>query len=303
MKVDEIKRILVLGAGTMGHQIGFLCAAHGYEVVIYDLSAKMLEQAQNRIDKLADRFIQKDRLTLDMKKEAINRISFTDQAEEAAKNTDLVTESVPEDPKLKGEIFSKFNKLCPERTIFTTNTSTLLPSMFAEATGRPEKFLAFHFHDVSLSDIVDIMPHPGTSQETVDLVKAFAEKIGQIVIMLGKENFGYVFNAMLSEFLKSALALASEQIATVEDIDRAWMGVTNSPAGPFGMMDSVGLDIVWKIVDHHANTSKQPQLIASAAFLKEYLDDGKLGLKSGQGFYTYPDPLFMQPGFINREEK
>ncbi len=303
MKVDEIKRILVLGAGTMGHQIGFLCAAHGYEVVIYDLSTNMLEQAQNRIDKLADRFIQKDRLTLDMKKEAINRISFTDQAEEAAKNTDLVTESVPEDPKLKGEIFSKFNKLCPERTIFTTNTSTLLPSMFAEATGRPEKFLAFHFHDVSLSDIVDIMPHPGTSQETVDLVKAFAEKIGQIVIMLGKENFGYVFNAMLSEFLKSALALASEQIATVEDIDRAWMGVTNSPAGPFGMMDSVGLDIVWKIIDRYANTSKKPQLIASAAFLKEYLDNGKLGLKSGQGFYTYPDPLFMQPGFINREQK
>ncbi|MCP4110656.1 MAG: 3-hydroxyacyl-CoA dehydrogenase [Desulfobacteraceae bacterium] len=303
MKVDEIKRILVLGAGTMGHQIGFLCAAHGYEVVIYDLSAKMLEQARNRIDKLADRFIQKDRLTSDMKKEAINRISFTDQAEEAAKNTDFVTESVPEDPKLKGEIFSKFNKLCPERTIFTTNTSTLLPSMFAEATGRPEKFLAFHFHDVSLSDIVDIMPHPGTSQETVDLVKAFAEKIGQIVIMLGKENFGYVFNAMLSEFLKSALALASEQIATVEDIDRAWMGVTNSPAGPFGMMDSVGLDIVWKIIDHYANTSKKPQLIASAAFLKEYLDNGKLGLKSGQGFYTYPDPLFKQPGFINREQK
>jgi len=301
MKIDDVKRILSIGAGTMGHQIGFLCAMHGYDVVIYDVKKEMLENAKKRIGILADKLIHKKRLAAEQKDTVIGRIQFTDDKHAAAQDIDLITESVPEDPVMKGKIFEEFHELCPERTIFTTNTSTLIPSMYAEDTGRPEKFLAFHFHDIIKTDVVDIMPHPGTSDETIALVQEFSKKLEQTTILLKKENFGYVFNALLSDLMKSALTLATREVASVEDIDRAWMGVMRTEAGPFGIIDSVGLDTVWKIVDNFAKFSNKKQLIENAEFLKKYVDDGKLGIKSGEGFYSYPKPLFRQPGFIVKD--
>ena len=300
MKIDEVRRILTIGAGTMGHQIGFLCAMNGYDVVVYDVAPDIFEATRKRLAQLADRFVKKGRLPAEEKEAVLSRITFTNDAKSAAADIDIVTESVPEDPKIKARVFAEFNRLCPTRTVFTTNTSTLVPSMFAEATGRPDRFLAFHFHDILLTDVVDVMPHPGTSVESVELVRAFAERLDQTVIVLERENFGYVFNAMLSDLFKSALTLASNGIAAVEDIDRAWMGVLQAPMGPFGMMDSVGLDTVWKINDYWAKITKDPQSKTNAAFLKTLVDDGRLGIKSGGGFYTYPAPLFHQPDFLKQ---
>jgi 3-hydroxybutyryl-CoA dehydrogenase len=298
VNIEDIKRILVLGAGTMGHQIGFLCALNGYDVVIYDADNAVFQKAEKRIDALADRFIKKERLSPEKKAEVIKRIVFKDKPAEAAEKIDFVTESVPEDPALKTRIFKMFHELCPAEAIFTTNTSTLIPSLIADSIGRPEKFLAFHFHDVALSDVVDIMPHPGTSRQTIELVKAFAEKIKQVPIVLKKENFGYVFNAMLSDLFKSALTLAANDVASVEDIDRAWMGVMRTEAGPFGIMDSVGLDTVWKICEYWAQVSKKPQNRANADFLKKYVNQDRLGRKTNQGIYDYPDPLYQAESFI-----
>jgi 3-hydroxybutyryl-CoA dehydrogenase len=301
MKIDDVKRILVIGAGTMGHQIGFLCALHGYDVVVYDVDDDFLAAARQRVDRLADRFIAGKRLADEQKESVLARMAYTSDAGAAADEADIVTESVPEDPALKGKIFGQFNRLCPERTIFTTNTSSLVPSMFADATGRPDRFLAFHFHDILLTDVVDVMPHPGTSSESLELVQAFAKRLNQTVILLERENFGYVFNAMLSDLFKSALTLAANGVAAVEDIDRAWMGVLQAPMGPFGMMDSVGLTTVWKISDYWAKATDDAQLAANAAFLKVLIDDGRLGKKSGAGFYSYPKPLFQQPGFSGQK--
>ena len=298
MKIDEVKRILTIGAGTMGHQIGFLCALHGYDVVVYDVEKESLAVARDRVARLAGRFVKKGRLAAETKAAVLDRITYTDDAPSAAIDIDIVSESVPEDPALKGSIFSTFNRLCPERTVFTTNTSSLVPSMFADATGRPDRFLAFHFHDILLTDVVDVMPHPGTSAESVALIRAFAERLNQTVIVLERENFGYVFNAMLSDLFKSALSLASNGVATVEDIDRAWMGVLQAPMGPFGMMDSVGLDTVWKVTDYWATATHDAQLTANAAFVKKLVDDDRRGVKSGAGFYSYPAPLFQQPDFL-----
>ncbi|MCB2148233.1 MAG: 3-hydroxyacyl-CoA dehydrogenase [Deltaproteobacteria bacterium] len=298
MKIDEVRRILTIGAGTMGHQIGFLCAMNGYDVVVYDVAPDIFETTRKRLAQIADRFVKKGRLPAGEKAAVLSRITFTTDAEAAAADVDIVTESVPEDPQLKGKVFAEFNRLCPSRTVFTTNTSTLVPSMFAEATGRPDRFLAFHFHDILLTDVVDVMPHPGTSVESVALIRAFAERLNQTVIVLERESFGYVFNAMLSDLFKSALTLASNGVAAVEDIDRAWMGVLQAPMGPFGMMDSVGLDTVWKISDYWAKVTNDAQLAANAAFLKTRIDGGRLGIKSGAGFYTYPSPHFHQPDFL-----
>lgn len=298
MKVDDIRKILVIGAGTMGQQIAFQCAIHGYEVSLYDVKPAILESSLKRIDKLAASFRNSGRLTQEAAEAAILRIRCSSHPEDASMDVDFVSESVPEDPALKAGVFSQFNQFCPARAIFTTNTSTLIPSMFAKATGRPDRFAALHFHDIRTTNIVDIMPHSGTSAETVSLIHAFAARIGQVAILLKKENYGYVFNAMLTEVFKAAQTLASRGVAGVEDIDRAWMGIMHTSIGPFGMMDSIGLDTVWKVTDYWANKLEEPQAIANAAFMKDYVDKGRLGRKCGQGFYQYPDPAYADAQFF-----
>ena len=299
MKIDDFRRVLILGAGTMGQQIGFVCALHGYDVMFYDIKQEILDESMGRIKKLAGFFVSIGRITESQIDEIFSRISISTDPEEAAKEVDIVSESVPEDPALKSQVFSQFNELCPERTIFTTNTSMLVPSMIAEATGRPEKFAALHFHDVRSTNVVDIMPHPGTSEETTHLIEAFAKSIGQTAIMLHKENFGYVFNTMLSSLFLSALTLASRGVASVEDIDRAWMGVLHTPMGPFGIMDQVGLGTVWTITEYWAKKQGDKRSQANADFLKQYVEKGHLGAKTRQGFYSYPDPSYAAPDFLD----
>ena len=303
MNLEDIKTILIIGSGTMGQQIGFQCAVSGFDVIMYDIANDMLETADKRLDKLAKSYIAAGRLTDDTADAARAKIQMTTDPQAAGEQADFVSESVPEDPKLKGRVFAQFNEICPSHAIFTTNTSSLVPSMFAEATGRPERFAAFHFHDIRVTNIVDIMPHPQTSPEIVDIIEAFAIRIGQIPIMLKKENFGYVFNALIMELFKSAQTLAANDIASIEDVDRAWMGVMHTPVGPFGIMDSIGLDTVWKVTDYWANIVKDPQQIANAAFLKTYVDKGALGEKTGKGFYAYPKPAYSASDFVSKVKK
>jgi 3-hydroxybutyryl-CoA dehydrogenase len=288
MKVEDIRRVLVVGAGTMGRQISLQCAMHGYDVTLYDVSSDALDAAKTQVRAFADHLIAWGRLSKKEADAALKRITTTTNAREASVQADLMSESVPEDPKLKCKVFAQFNKLCPSHTIFTTNSSELIPSLIAEKTGRPDKFAAFHFHQhVWEANVVDIMPHPGTAKGTVKLLGAFAERIGQIPILLRKENPGYVFNTMLNALLGSAMTLAMNDIASVEEIDRAWMGVTKMVVGPFGILDAVGLDLAWQITESGAKLSGDKQLQAHADFLKQYVDKGWLGVKSGRGFYNY----------------
>jgi len=289
---------LIIGGGTMGRQIALHFAMHGCNVVIYDIQEEFLTKALSGIQKIAGSYVRLKRITQEAAETAIGRIKTTTIPEEAAADIDLVSEAVPEDPVLKGKVFSLFHSLCPPRTIFTTNTSTLLPSMFAEVTGRPEKFLALHFHDLRTSAVVDIMPHSGTNEETIHVVQGFAKRMELIDILLRKESSGYVFNAMFAAFLGSAQTLAANDIASIEDIDRAWMGVMNMPIGPFGLMDSVGIDTAWMVTAYWAKQTGDAQSQKNADFLKQFVDRGEVGQKTGKGFYRYPGPLFRQPGFI-----
>jgi len=286
----------------MGRQIGTLCAIHGYEVVLYDVAAEALTGALPQIKEYTDQFVIEGSLTQEEAKTTLGRITATDSPEKAATDVDLISESILENPELKGKVFGEFNKLCPSRTIFTTNTSTLMPSMFAAATGRPSQFAALHFHAPMRGvNLVDIMPHPGTSPETTDLILAFTKRIGQIPIILKKESPGYVYEAMQNAFTGVALLLRVGEVVSMEDIDRAWMAVTKMPFGPFGLLDRVGLDLVWYISDYQSNQSGDPITRAVADFLKEYVDKGWTGLKNGRGFYSYPEPAYAQPGFMEGE--
>ncbi len=300
MKAEYIKKVTILGAGTMGQQIGTASATHGYTTFVYDVSEEVLEKGKKRMFKLMKWMAEAGIVSPQAVDEGIERLVFTTSMEEAARDCDIVSESIPEDPALKGKVFSQFNVLCPERTIFTTNTSTLLPSMFAEETGRPDRLAALHFHDVRITKVVDVMPHPGTSSETMETVETFARNIGQLPLVMKKQSPGYVFNFMLSALFKSAQQLAANDVASVEDIDRAWMGVMHTPIGPFGIMDSVGLDTVYKITSYWAEKLNDPQGKKNAEFMKPYIEKGELGSKTGKGFYSYPSPAFTDVDFMKK---
>ncbi|MGC8660418.1 MAG: 3-hydroxyacyl-CoA dehydrogenase [Desulfomonilaceae bacterium] len=301
MKLSEIKRVLILGAGTMGQQIGFLCASHGYRVVLHDLSEDILASALNRIKNMGEWLVSTERMEADDLPKALANIELVADPKIAAVDVDFVSESLPENPELKAQIFSTFNELCPERTIFTTNTSTLLPSMFADRTGRASKFAALHFHDVRTCKVVDVMPHPGTDPAVVELIQGFAKSLGQIVIMLNRESSGYVFNAMLVNLLNTALGLVANGVASLEDVDRSWMGVMGMSIGPFGIMDQIGLSTVWTVTEYHASQTGDPQTRINADFVKKYVDRGELGFKTMRGFYSYPHPTFSKPDFLTGE--
>lgn len=164
--------------------------------------------------------------------------------------------------------------------------------------------IALHFHlPVWINNLADVMPHKGTAPEVTQLVREFARRIGQVPIVLRREHNGYVFNAMYAALNREAITMAEQDVASIEDIDRSWMHVTKSPYGPFGALDAVGLDTAWEITDYWARQlSSDRQLRRNANFLKGYVDRGELGVKTGKGFYSYPNPTFGRDGFAEGVE-
>lgn len=296
--MTSIQNVLILGAGTMGLQIGLQCAAYGFDVTIYDVFEPALEKAENRLYKLADALAGHNRVSREQAEAAPKRIRFTSDPQSAAQDADLISESVPENPHLKQKVFARFNAICPVHTIFTTNSSTFVPSMIAKDTGRPDRFAALHFHDLLVTNIVDIMPHPETSEQTLEDIRSFCKAIELFPIELKKEQSGYVFNTMLVELLQSALTLAQREVVSVQDIDRAWMGIMKTRVGPFGIIDSIGIDTAHKVIEHWAGINQDPQSHANAALLKKRVKKGELGMKTGKGFYQYPKPEFLNPTFM-----
>ena len=292
--VNDIHHVAIIGSGTLGLRVGLQCALSGFDTTIYDVNAAALEQAKQSQQRILRGLIKHGRITDENARAAIDRIAWTTDPAVAAKDVDFVNESVTEDLELKKKVWSDFGPRCPERAVLTTNTSYLLPSMFAQESGRPERFCAFHFHDVFTANVVDIMPHPGTEEWIVDFLKELGVKLNQTPIVLQRESSGYVFNAMLMALLGAAGALVTYEVASIHDVDRAWMGNFKMDRGPFGILDTVGLDTAWHIVKARQDEKSQ----RFAQLLRTYVEQGKLGVKSGEGFYTYPGPAFKQEGFV-----
>lgn len=285
MKAEEIRKVLIAGAGTMGKVIGLPCALSGCAVCLYDLKEEILVKARENLTAKIDQMAAAGQIVGQTAEAVKSRITITTDLAAAGAEADLVSESIPEDPEIKGNFFSSLNGLCPERTIFTTNTSSLTPSMFAERTGRPDRFLAWHFHPGF--KLVDVMGHPGTAPDVIETVRRFSELIHHSPIVLKREKAGYLFNSLLNPWLLAALNLVSRDIATPEDVDRSWTEITAMPVGPFALMDYIGLETVWRITDFWARRRNDAQAQKSADLLKQYVDRGELGMKSGKGFYTY----------------
>ena len=295
----DLKKITVAGSGVLGAQIAFQTAFHGFDVVLYDISDEALSKVQKTFDGLKMAYQSDLGATQEEVDQAESRITTTTELAEAVKDADLVIESVPENADIKTDFYEKLGKVAPEKTVFATNSSTLVPSMFAEATGRPEKFLALHFaNEIWKHNTAEIMGHKGTSQEPYDAVVAFAKAIGMVAIPLHKEQPRYVVNTLLVSLLDAALELWGKEVADIETIDKTWMLGTGAPMGPFAMIDVIGINTVYNINQVKANKSQAPVHKQIVEKLKEMVDEGKLGTGTGQGFYSYPDPAFQQKNFL-----
>jgi 3-hydroxybutyryl-CoA dehydrogenase len=290
----EIKKVCILGAGTLGSRVALQSALSGYDVSVYDVHEKSLESSKTVMAKILKQLEQAGEISEDTGSTAMGRILFTLSDQEAVADADIINESVTEDVEIKQKVWQKFGQIAPEKTIFTTNTSFLLPSMFADHSGRPERFCALHFHDVFYSKVVDIMPHPGTDTHLIPVLESFGKSLHQVPVIVRKENHGYIFNSMLMAFIGAAGKLLTGEVASIEDIDKSWMVNFNMPMGPFGILDSIGLDTAWHVT--HKMPDKASQ--AFAALLKEYIDADKLGEKTGEGFYKYPKPAYKARDFI-----
>ena len=282
----RITTVSVLGAGVLGSQIAFQAAYHGFEVTSYDISDKAVQAADSRLKAIMQAVrAQLPGATDEEITAARGRITHTTELAEAAK-ADLVIEAVPENLELKQGVYTELGGLAPESTIFATNSSTLLPSDIAASTGRPDRFLALHFaNQVWIRNTAEVMGTEQTDPAVYDAVVEFAGAIGMVPIQLHKEQPGYVLNSLLVPLLGAAAELLMRGVATPEDIDNTWRIATGAPNGPFEIYDVVGLRTPYEI-----NKAGDEGNRLFAQYLKEnYLDKGKLGMESGEGFYKYDE--------------
>ena len=296
----EIKNVMIAGAGTLGSQIAWQTAFKGFNVTVYDLFEKGLEQCKSMHKQYAGLFKSQLGASESDIEAAFSRLSYTTSMEEAAGNADLVSESVPEAIDIKQKFYKELAGIAPEKTIFTTNTSSLLPGKFAQITGRPEKFLALHFaNGIWTANIGEVMPHPGTDPKYVDIVAKFARDIGMVPVIIRKEQPGYILNSLLIPLLIAALELYVKGVANAEDIDKTWMISTQVKMGPCAIMDMIGIETVYHVLEGLYKENGNEGLKMLAGFLKShFIDKGNLGVKTGKGFYTYPNPAFEKPDFL-----
>jgi 3-hydroxyacyl-CoA dehydrogenase len=297
------KHITVAGSGVLGSQIAYQTAYKGFCVNLYDISNEVLGHAKDRLTMLKENYKEDLGATRQAVDEALSRISFYTDLAQAVADADLVIEAIPEVPQIKTDFYKVLRKVAPEKTIFATNSSTLLPSQFTEATGRPEKFLALHFaNSIWKNTTAEVMKHPGTDETVFREVIEFAKTIGMVALPLHKEQPGYILNSLLIPFLEAAQLLLLNGVADMETIDKTWMLATGASEGPFATLDTVGITTAYNIVLAKANATGNPEFEKLANLLKaKYLDEGKLGRATGEGFYTYPNPSFASPDFLRNQ--
>jgi len=295
-----MKNLTVLGAGVLGSQIAWQAAFHGINVAVYDISAAALEAAKEKHREFAALFREKYNASEEQIENTQKRLRYFDNLAAAVEDADITSESVPEVLEIKKDFYRKLSGVAPEKTIFTTNSSTMIPSMFSAESGRPERFLAMHFaNPVWEANIAEVMGHSETRKDIFDAVVDFTRKMGMVPVPLFKEQPGYVINSLLSPFLSAAANLYFNGVADYKTIDKTWMISTGARSGPFGIMDLVGMQTMYNVMMLKAKQTGNPDALKRAKAIKsQFIDKGKMGISSGEGFYRYPHPAYKDPDFF-----
>ncbi len=284
--MPSIKTLTVLGTGVLGSQIAFQAAFHGFVVTAYDVDEDALAKARDRFTRLAGIYRAQVAGASEGKTEAaLANLRLTADLGDAVVDADLVIEAVPELLELKRDVYRELAERAPAKTIFATNSSTLLPSDLKDFTGRPDRFLALHYaNNIWAQNIAEVMGTAETDPAVYAAVVGFARNSGLEPIEIRKEKAGYVLNSLLVPLLNAAAGLLLQGVADPHTIDKTWRIATGAPSGPFQIYDVVGLTTAYNIALASPDAGSQ----AFARHLKEhYIDQGKLGVASGEGFYKY----------------
>lgn len=318
----EYKKIVIIGGGVLGSQIAFQCAYNGFDTTILIRKEDNEKSIKKSLEKLKTTYI--ETLTemtpkhnwargladsknfnrekcIETAQNTMEKLRIETDQKKALEDADLVIESITENIEIKRNLYEQISNLLPQKTVIVTNSSTLLPSKLADSTKRPNKFLAMHFaNSIWKNNVVEIMGHDKTEQKYFDEIIEFASSIKMIPLPVTKEKSGYLLNSMLVPFLLSAFDLYANGISDPVSIDKAWTLGTGAPKGPFQIMDIVGLETVKNIVEQY---QKVPGIInpllkkmllpynykGMLKIVNKYIEEGKIGKSSGEGFYKYED--------------
>lgn len=312
-----MKKIVIIGGGVLGSQIAFQSAYCGFDVTIWLRSEGSIQRTKEKLAMVKQEYIDAINLMnteegksfnnwcrgiadvddfnvdkcLETVEKAFESINLELNLESAIKDADLIVESMAEDFDAKKDFYKMMAPLVNSNTIVVTNSSTLLPSKLAKFTGCPNRFLALHFaNSIWKNNTAEVMVQPSTEEKYFNEVVKFAKQIRMIALPLKKEKSGYLLNSMLIPLLFSGLDLYVNGISDPESIDKAWTLGTGAPKGPFKILDTIGLQTAYNVVLMYV---KVPSFLAPYNFkgmeklLKKYIDEGKLGMSSGEGFYKY----------------
>lgn len=314
-----LKKVTIAGGGVLGAQIAYAVAFHGYDVTIWGRREDSLERIKPRVDRLYETykgelelapsyigaenpnyprsfFNSKEDITAEkiaelkeLNEKVYKGFTYTTDLEEAFGDSDLVIEAIAEVVEQKKDFYEKIAPFLKDEAILVTNSSTLLPSMFREYTGREEKFLSLHFaNNIHRQNLAEVMRHDRTSDEAFETVVEFAKTIGMYPAIVKKEQPGYILNSILVPLIDAGLSLYGNDVADPVDIDMDWKIGTGSPKGPFEIIDLVGLTTVINILSNNPASNDPSTPIGKAMIkLKEMADNGHIGIESGQGFYKY----------------
>lgn len=289
MTNKQIQSITVIGAGQMGHQIAMLAALGGYETILQDVHENALNAAKEKLDVILTKWVQKGKLSEDRKLAAFSRLQYTTDLEKAASGADLIIEAVVEKLDVKQEVFAKLEELAPAETIFATNSSTIVNSLIASVTNRPDKFINMHFFFPPLvMDCVEVVMSDQTSEETAKLAMEVTENMNRTGVLLRKEISGFVANRILGALQREALYLYEEGIVDYKDIDLICRKALGHPIGPFELMDLSGIDVGYFVMQQRFNETGNQEDKPNAC-IEEKVNKGHLGRKTGKGWYDYPN--------------
>lgn len=318
----DLRKVTIVGGGVLGSQIGLMCAYVGKEVTFWLRSEGSVERTKPKLERYSELMINDllgakalvgspmgkysyprglirdwdsataesiDDLAEAAKERFEKNIRIELDLAEALSDADVVIEAMAEDPKAKIQIYTDMKDLLPEKAVLLTNSSTLLPSTFASYTGRPDKYLALHFaNTIWKNNTAEVMGHSGTDPQIFSETVQFADEINMVPLQLHKEQPGYILNSMLVPFLTAAQALLATGVSDFKTIDLTWELATGAPAGPFKILDIVGLETAYNI-----NRMKPDAQVEGSVsnligkLLKEKIDKGETGVNSGIGFYNY----------------
>lgn len=282
-----IKNVGVVGAGTMGNGIAQMAAQIGCDVIMRDIEDSFVERGMKNIDRFLTRSVEKEKLQAEEKDAILGRIKGTTDMSDL-KDVDFVVEAVIEDLDLKKNVFKELDELCRPEVIIASNTSSMSITEIAAASGRPDKICGMHFFNpVPLMRLVEVIRGYFTSDETVAITTDLAKKMGKVTVEVKKDSPGFIVNRIMIPHLLEAVKIVEEGIASIEDVDAAVKNGLNYPMGPFELMDLTGIDIAYFVTEYFYKELNKESKWASPNLLKTMIRAGKLGRKTGGGWYNY----------------